>query len=86
MPAENTPAPLGAEYQVESEKDFLPPQVTGEWARIWMFAGVGAPAVTRSYSLPTIFVIFSPLVNPDPSNIHIDGSATTQSAETGLHS
>ena len=51
-----------------------------------MFSGVGTPAVTRSYSLPTMPGTRSPLVKPEPSNIHIVGSPTTQSASTGLHS
>ena len=84
--AVNTPAPLGTVYQVESANDALPRHVTGEWASTWIFAGVGAPGVTRSYSLPTIFDTRSPFLNWDPSNIHIDASPTTQSASTGLHS
>jgi len=84
--AVKTPAPLGTVYHVLSANEFLPRHVTGEWARIWMFAGVGALGVTRSYSFPTILGTRSPLVNPEPSNIHIEASPTTQSASTGLHS
>ena len=86
VPAENTPAPLGAEYQVELANEALPRQFTGEWAMTWMFSGVGTPGVTRSYSLPTMPVTRSPFSKPDPSNIHADASPTTQSAVTGLHS
>ena len=86
VPALNTPAPLAAEYHVESAKELRPLQFTGERAITWMFGGVGTPAVTRSYSLPTIFGMRSPLRIPDPSNTQAEASATTQSALTGLHS
>lgn len=43
VPAEKTPAPLGAEYHVELAHEVSVLQVTGEWAMTWMLAGVGTP-------------------------------------------
>src|SRR6266567_6681077 len=69
-----------------SEKLDLPWQVTGEWARICTFDGVGGVATYRSYSGPIASGRTWPAVTPVPWNTQALGSVITMSALTGLHS